>query len=234
MACCPHYPPKTNEGAESTGISAEPAVHTIPQKLKHFPHLQDKYLSLLSTLSPKNLFCVWWSLWCCGACCPHYPPKTFAISDHRQKKLACCPHYPPKTSRWARTFASNKTACCPHYPPKTPTHLEPILLAAVPAVHTIPQKLSQDRGDKSLHARLLSTLSPKNGLCAGFLRRWVQPAVHTIPQKPLSCNTLNSHEICLLSTLSPKNLDEKLQNDDVSMACCPHYPPKTTRINRVN
>ena len=35
-ACCPHYPPKTHQFARCQTPRLAPAVHTIPQKPKHF------------------------------------------------------------------------------------------------------------------------------------------------------------------------------------------------------
>ena len=79
-------------------------------------------------------------------------------------------------------------------------------MRSMPAVHTIPQKLDRVSVTKSA-------------------RRW--PAVHTIPQKQMREQKARELALSLLSTLSPKNSNTSPTCKINTLACCPHYPPKT-------
>ena len=78
-ACCPHYPPKTRCTRLASEHYRMPAVHTIPQKRRAISRRNPLYLSLLSTLSPKNLSDGDGHSLRSYACCPHYPPKTWRV-----------------------------------------------------------------------------------------------------------------------------------------------------------
>ena len=84
-------------------------------------------------------------------------------------------------------------------------------MRSMPAVHTIPQKLDRVSVTKSA-------------------RRW--PAVHTIPQKQMREQKARELALSLLSTLSPKNSNTSPTCKINTLACCPHYPPKTSAERR--
>jgi len=190
-----------------------------------------KKVCLLSTLSPKNTFPSGRGgdrSWPAVHTIPQKPFRSVRMTGEMTSLLstlspkncvvvgcdahncvACCPHYPPKTNPALTNAGRRGLACCPHYPPKTGLHRSFSLHLTSPAVHTIPQKPVPAFPTHPTKKRLLSTLSPKNSHLSG---------------KEQVTN------FRLLSTLSPKNvhLTESLKCH--ILACCPHYPPKTQKV----
>ena len=177
-----------------------------PKNQRETVRQASKPLRLLSTLSPKNKARLNEHGTKSQACCPHYPPKTNINRNNRKVMLLPAVHTIPQKQQilfgftmWLCRLLSTLSpknqlrhagdsrqspACCPHYPPKT--IFVPLQQpdAVMPAVHTIPQKLSG--ATKSL---------PSTN----------KPAVHTIPQKLVGVLGFLCGVLRLLSTLSPKN-----------------------------
>jgi len=161
-----------------------PAVHTIPQKPLSTNYDGHNQQGLLSTLSPKN--------------------KRYRVMNMDDLRRLLSTLSPKNLSDWL-SLPTRHHACCPHYPPKTsiaprcglcgesllstlsPKNLEVSpgeFVRAMPAVHTIPQKLLMRAGCSLLSEKpAVHTIPQKLKFTALTNDRYHWPAVHTIPQK---------------------------------------------------